>query len=440
MNFWLQLVFGLLAGTVFCTLIGAFFGPTWALAAACVWLLIALISHWWLLHRLRLWLKTPDIEKIPDAGGAWGSVLANLYRAQREQERNQEHLAAGLEQFRQAAGAIPDGAMLLDGDDRIEWFNPAASSQFGLDPERDIGTLVTHLIRQPEFGQYVHEEEYHEAILVNSSQGDGRIYSIQLVPFAVGGHLLLSRDVTSSERVETVRRDFVANVSHEMRTPLTVILGLLEHLIADDSGEDEIRHRFLEMLCEQAQRMNRLVEDLLTLSRLEAGSPGLREEVVDVPAMVAELVKDGEAISKGQHHIRTEFSGGDLRGIALDLRSAFGNLINNAVRYSPNGGEITVRWTLEGGLPVFSVADCGIGIAPEHIPRLTERFYRVDKGRSDQTGGTGLGLAIVKHVLLKHQAALQIRSESGQGSMFRAVFPAARRVAENANPLSSRVA
>ena len=440
MNFWLQLALGLMAGIVFCTLIGVFFGPVWALAVACGWLLVALISHWWLLHRLRLWLQSPDIDKIPDAGGAWGSVLATLYRAQRDQERNQQHLAAGLERFRQAAGAIPDGVMLLDGDDRIEWFNSAASSQFGFDPGRDAGTPVTHLIRQPEFGQYVKEEEYHEAVLVNSSQGDGRIYSIQLVPFAVGGHLLLSRDVTSSERAETVRRDFVANVSHEMRTPLTVILGLLEHLIDDDPGGDEIQHRFLEMLRDQAQRMNRLVEDLLTLSRLEAGSPGLREETVDVAALVAGLAEEGRALGGGKHCIRTELSGGSLRGIAVDLRSAFGNLINNAVRYSPDGGEIAVRWVLEGGLPLFSVEDGGIGIAAEHIPRLTERFYRVDKGRSDQAGGTGLGLAIVKHVLLKHQAILQIHSEPGQGSTFRALFPAARRVAGEATPLNSRAA
>lgn len=431
MPFWSQLVLRLFAGALVCAVVWIFLGPLWALAAACVWLLGALISHWWLLHRLRLWLQAPDIETIPDADGAWGNVLASLYRAQRDQERNRMHLEIGLERFREAAGALPDGAMLLDGENRIEWFNPVAATQFGLDTGRDIGTLVTHLIRQPAFTDYIYAEDYREAVLLSSSQGDGRIYSMQLVPVAIGGRLLLSRDVTSIEKVETMRRDFVANVSHEMRTPLTVILGLLEHLVDSAIAGDATNKRFLEMLHDQAVRMNRLVEDLLTLSRLEAGSPGLREETVDVPVMLEALVEEGCALGNGQHQFETELTAGGLRGIAVDLRSAFGNLINNAVRYSA-GGRIVVRWVIEDGAPVFSVQDSGIGIPAEHIPRLTERFYRVDKGRSDQTGGTGLGLAIVKHVLLKHQATLQIRSESGQGSTFRAVFPASRRVVEEA--------
>lgn len=430
-GFWLKLTLRLVFGSGLCALVWLGFGPVWALGIACFWLFTALVSHWWLLHRMRLWLRAPDTERIPDAGGAWGAVLANLYRAQRDNERNRARLEAGLDRFREAAGALPDGAMLLDSENRIEWFNRVAASQFGLDPERDVGTLVTHLIRQPEFSRYVSAEDYREAVLLRSSLGGGRVYSVQLVPVAVGGRLLLSRDVTSVEKVETMRRDFIANVSHELRTPLTVILGLLEHLT--ESGVDaKTRRQFLAMLRDQAARMDRLVEDLLTLSRLETGSPAVREEVVDVPGLVSVIADEARAMSGGRHAISSVVVPDRLNGNREELRSAFSNLVTNAIRYTPEGGRIELRWTIEGNKPLFSVQDSGIGIASDHIPRLTERFYRVDKGRSTETGGTGLGLAIVKHVLLRHQANLRIESVPGQGSTFSAVFPAVRLVPRDA--------
>lgn len=423
MNFWLIIALKLFAGALVCGVIALFFNPWFGLGAACVGLLLALASHWIVLNRLQRWVLSPKTDEIPDAGGTWGSVLASLYRAQRQEENSRAELSAGLDRFRQAASALPDGVILLDAEDRIEWFNPAASSQFGFDIQRDCGTLAIHLIRQPEFIRYVREEDYHEAVILHSPSGDGRVYSVQMIPFAVGGHIVLSRDITSSEKAETVRRDFIANVSHEMRTPLTVIQGLVEHLVDSDDGADPVRRHFLGMLRDQSGHMNRLVEDLLTLSRLEAGSPGLREESVDVAAMVRSLVDEAETLSGGRHTFELELSAGSLRGIAIDLRSAFGNLINNAVRYSPDGGPVRIRWGMVDSHPEFRVEDRGVGIAAEHLPRLTERFYRVDKGRSSETGGTGLGLAIVKHSLLKHQARLQISSEPGQGSVFRAVFP-----------------
>lgn len=429
MNFWRVLFLRLLLGTLPCIVIGAFFGITAALVLACLLLLMDVILHWRLLNQLRKWLQTPATESVPDASGAWGQVFADLYRAQRDQERSRERLAASLERFREAAGALPDGVIMLDSENRIDWFNPAAQAQFGLDPGRDGGTLVTNLLRQPGFAEYIGGSNFSEPLLLRSTPSDARVFSMVMIPFAVSNRLLLSRDVSQIERVETMRRDFVANVSHELRTPLTVVLGFLEHLI-DDAGMDAAtRSNFLNMLHEQAQRMNRLVDDLLTLSKLENRQQPLHEEVVDMSALIAALVEDGRALSDEKHVFEVQDEAGNLLGNVNELRSAFGNLVSNAVRYTPVGGIIRLRWRIENGAPAFSVVDNGIGIAAEHLPRLTERFYRVDKGRSAQTGGTGLGLAIVKHALLNHQARLEIDSALGAGSTFKAVFPAARLLA-----------
>lgn len=429
MNFWTPLVLRVALGALPCIVCGAFFGLAAAFALASLLLLVAVISHWYMLGQLRKWLQSPATENVPDASGTWGQVFADLYRAQRDQERSRQSLAAALERFRKAAEALPDGVIMLDGEHRIDWFNPAAQVQFGLDPERDGGTLVTHLLRQPEFSDYIDSGDFGEPLLLRSALADARVFSILAIPFAVSDRLLFSRDVSQIERVETMRRDFVANVSHEMRTPLTVVLGFLEHLIHDPDMDVATRTNCLNMLQEQAQRMNRLVDDLLTLSKLENRPRPLHEEVVDMPALITALAEDGSALSAGKHVFEVRVDADCLLGSVGELRSALGNLISNAVRYTPEGGVIKLRWCIENGSPVFSVTDNGIGIAAEHLPRLTERFYRVDKGRSTQTGGTGLGLAIVKHVLLNHQARLEIDSTIGAGSTFKAVFPAARLVA-----------
>ena len=421
----MPLALRLLAGAVACLVLGFIFDARAGLALACLLLLAATTSHWRLLNQLRKWLESPATETVPDASGAWGKVFADLYRAQRDQERDHARLTASLERFREAAGALPDGVIMLDADNRIDWFNPAAQHQLGLDPERDGGTLVTHLIRQPGFADYINGGDYHEPLLLRSAT-DARVFSIVAIPFAVSNRLLLSRDVSQIERVETMRRDFVANVSHELRTPLTVVMGFLEHLVHDPDMDIATRRSFLNMLHEQAQRMNRLVDDLLTLSTLENRQPSRQEDAVNMSALVGLVVEEGRALSAGRHKFEVNDEAGDLVGSFNELHSALGNLVSNAVRYTPEGGTIRISWNVENGAPVFSVRDNGIGIAPEHLPRLTERFYRIDKGRSAQTGGTGLGLAIVKHALLNHQARLDIESTPGTGSTFKAVFPVAR--------------
>lgn len=402
-----------------------FWGGWAALGSICALLAAAQLFHLWQLHRLHHWLQATEASRLPEDQGLWGDIFVDLYRAQKAQKRDRDRLSASLDRFREAARALPEGVVMLDGDGRIEWFNGAAQAHFGLDPARDAGTLVTHLIRQPEFADYVKAGGGREDLTLHVGAGEGWDLSVLLVPFE-GGRLIYSRDITQLRKSETMRRDFIANVSHELRTPLTVILGFLEPLAEDEALDVETRRRFLRMIHEQAQRMSRLVEDLLTLSRLEAQSAPQQEAPVDVPALLALLVEEGRALSSGRHEFVVEIQAGALFGCEGELRSAFGNLIANAVRYTPAGGRVEIAWRNGEHGPVFSVRDSGIGIAAEHLPRLTERFYRVDKGRSTETGGTGLGLAIVKYVLRRHQATLQIESQPGQGSCFRAEFPAAR--------------
>jgi len=405
-------------------------GPTDGAVLLAVGFAVSHIYHLMQLARLHRWLadgvKSGDeIPTVPDAYGAWGENFAALFRLRRAERAGREHLSASLQRLSQAAAALPDGIVLLDEQLRIEWCNPAASRHLGIESERDRGTPVVHLVRDPDFSDYV--VDGGAPIMLRPVAGPVRILSVALIPFADSGRLLISRDITAIERADTMRRDFVANVSHELRTPLTVIAGFLETMVdaaADDhSDAGQARQRQLTMMSEQAQRMQRLVDDLLALSRLDEGQPPGRDEAVDMASLLDAVLEEGRALSQGRHRITLDrpLTQG-LRGCREELRSAFTNLLSNAIRYTPEGGFIDVSWSLRNGQPVFTVVDNGIGIAPEHIPRLTERFYRIDRGRSSN-GGTGLGLAIVKHVLLRHGARLEINSTAGRGSAFAAIFP-----------------
>jgi two-component system, OmpR family, phosphate regulon sensor histidine kinase PhoR len=290
--------------------------------------------------------------------------------------------------------------------------------------------------------EYLETRNFREPLLLRLKREDQELsLSIQLVPYGASEKLLLCRDITRWERMETTRRDFVANVSHELRTPLTVLSGFLETLTDTPEPDHDLRLRSVELMAEQAQRMHRLVEDLLTLSRLESAQYPLREEFVDVPRLVRDLFAEAQSMSAGKHRLclRTDNATG-LRGSGEELRSAFSNLISNAVRYTPERKTIEVAWTTRGVEPAFVVRDEGIGIEPHHIPRLTERFYRVDRGRSRASGGTGLGLAIVKHVLSRHQAHLEVTSVPGAGSSFAAVFPGGRAASRDTEPASDETA
>jgi len=402
-------------------------GALQALVLASLLLLLLLLHHVRHLARLSKWLADPRPESLPDSTGLWEDVFAAFYHLLRRQRRSESRLTATLQDFQKAGMAMPDGLVIVDGKNQIEWCNPRAELHFGLDAKRDIGQLVTHLVRQPPFVEALDAEGYAEPLTLRSARGGDLILSVLIVPYESNRKLIISRDVTDRERVETMRRDFVANVSHELRTPLTVIGGFLETIADMETPNPELIRRSVPMMSDQAKRMQTLVEDLLTLSRLESAGNPAREEPVNVPDIARALYHDALALSSGKHKVTLLLeSSAWVSGAEDELRSAFGNLVSNAIRYTPAGGEISLSWKDGAGGAVFEVRDTGIGIAPQHLPRLTERFYRVDRGRSRETGGTGLGLAIVKHVVNRHAARLDVSSEPGSGSCFSVVFPGNR--------------
>jgi two-component system, OmpR family, phosphate regulon sensor histidine kinase PhoR len=382
-------------------------------------------AHMRQLRRLVQWIHAPVGSPVPQADGLWGEVFACLERRASMAQDQRQTLSRSLEQFREASQAMPDGVLYLSAEERIVWFNARAALHFGLEPEHDVGQPILNLVRQPEFGQYLRARLHQEPMLLRSIRGTGATLLIQLLPFGEDQKMLLSRDITQIERLETMRRDFVANVSHELRTPLTVVAGFLETVeeALHDAPPDEILG-YIALASEQARRMQTLIEDLLTLSALETEAPLAPEEWIDVERMLVQVHRDTELLSAGRHRVHLSVEGATrLKGNARELLSAFSNLAGNAVRYTPAEGDVWIRWVSAPHFAEFIVEDNGIGIAQEDIPRLTERFYRVDRGRSRETGGTGLGLAIVKHILTRHRAELIITSTLGKGSRFVARFP-----------------
>ena len=392
-------------------------------------LLVYVALHLRQLAALDYWLDDLNERMAPDGAGLWGEIFARLNKMIRRHRKERAQRVAALQHMEQAISALPEGVTILDEAYRIEWCNLLAEQHFGLDCSRDIGQQITYLARQPELIQYLALREFAEPLILRGASQAGLILSIKLIVYGGNKLLLISRDVTQLERIEVMRRDFVANVSHELRTPLTVVGGFIETLGDMPNLENDMARKAIQLMGEQTQRMGRLVADLLTLSKLEDTLNALQEEAVDVPALLRMLCQEGESLSAKRHVLRLELmSEHALLGSAEELRSAFGNLISNAICYTPQGGTILVGWHEQGDQLVFSVQDSGIGIAPQHIPRLTERFYRVDHSRSRETGGTGLGLAIVKHIAGRHHARLEIISEEGAGSTFKIVFSADRRL------------
>ncbi len=405
-------------------LAGLLFSAAWGWGVLAAGLACALAYHVHHLALLARWLAKPLPEALPEGRGSWDDVLLALHRHERDAARRQQVLAETVSRFRRAAEALPDGVVILDAENRIEWCNDTAAAHLGLDLHADAGQLVTNLVREPAFAEYVKNAGSRTAVHV--SFGGDVVYALQLIAYG-SQKLLLSRDVTQAERVETMRRDFVANVSHELRTPLTVLVGFLE-TVRELKLDPQRTRDYLGMMQEQAARMHRIIEDLLTLSQLESAPPPASDRVRVMP-LLERLRADAEAASAGRHRIVLDARPTvDLLGSDAELGSAFGNLVTNAVRYTPAGGEIRIEWREEADGARFTVADTGVGIAAEHLPRLTERFYRVDRSRSRETGGTGLGLAIVKHALARHQAALEIESRPGAGSRFTVRLPAQRAI------------
>jgi two-component system phosphate regulon sensor histidine kinase PhoR len=377
-------------------------------------------------HRLLSWLRGNQLENAPRDTGLWGEIGYRIERAVRDRDRAVARGRVELAQFLSAIEASPNGVLMLDAQEQIVWCNRVAADHFALDPHRDLRQRITNLVRAPAFVAYLQGGSFAEPLVLANGRGQGTL-SIVVREYGEGMRLVLSLDITERVRNEAMRRDFVANVSHEIRTPLTVLSGFIETLHNLPLTPVE-RDRVLTLMNQQTQRMQTLVADLLTLAQLEGSPRPAPDRWVSLDGLLARIAADAEVLSGGRHRLNLRpTTHTELAGIESELLSAIANLVTNAVRYTPEGGDIELCWRLlEGGNGEITVVDTGRGIAREHIPRLTERFYRVDGSRSRETGGTGLGLSIVKHVMQRHGGELLVESEVGKGSRFRLVFPAAR--------------
>jgi len=415
------------ASTLAVAVAAAAAGLLWGWLGVAAALALALAFHTAQLAAFVRWLRRPARDALPAGRGAWESAFAALHHFLKDRDEERDRLRTALARFRDAGRALPDGVVILDREYRIEWANPTAARHFSIDARRDLGHPVANFVRHPDFIAWLGAGDFAEPLTLRGARGDA-VLQLRLIEFGDELKLLNSRDITAQEKLETMRRDFVANVSHELKTPVTVLAGFVETL-SDPQIEMSAaqRRRYLGLMAEQARRMQQLIEDLLTLSALESSAAPADEQAIDMRSFVEQLADEARALSAGRHRVLVQVEAdARLTGSARELHSAFSNLVSNAVRYTPEGGTVTLSWRLREQRGVFAVEDTGIGVEMRHIPRLTERFYRVDQGRSRETGGTGLGLAIVKHVLTRHQASLEVDSELGKGSSFSAVFPAQR--------------
>lgn len=382
-----------------------------------------LASHLYNLYRLERWLATGSIAGIPDGNGVWPPVFAKIQFIKSKMKRRGKRFRKLVKELRASTEAFPDGGVILNPNHEIINYNQAARVLLGLKNRRDRGQRIENLLRYPDFVDYLNNPGDRQAVDIPSPAGGDTWLSCRLIPYGPEQTLLLIRDVSQRVKIERVRRDFVANASHELRSPLTVIMGYLDAL-AEDDRIPASWNQPLGVMQGQAIRMRRLVEDLLQLSKLESGQSVPKDRVVDVAAMIAAARKEALALPEHPDTIEIELqSPANLLGEETELQSVVSNLVANAVRYTPPEGEIVIRWTVDADGGHLAVQDSGIGIAEEDIPRVTERFYRADGGRARQRGGTGLGLAIVKYALRRHDAELEIQSQLGQGSTFVCHFP-----------------
>jgi two-component system phosphate regulon sensor histidine kinase PhoR len=429
---------GRLLGTVVLGLgIGWLFGSPFgglacALAIHLAWLLVNLFRlEWWLRHR--------GYADAPDVGGVWGEIIAQIVRLHRRKRFHKQRFVQLIRQLQRSTAALPNGVVILNGQREIIWFNRMAGRLLNLRRTADLGLRIENLLREPEFARYLAAQDYSNPVVIRPTTAEDCYLSLQVVPYGDGQQLLLVSDVSRQMRLEAVRRDFVANASHELRSPLTVISGYLETLSQDPALDRDLQGPVAEMR-RQAERMTAIIRDLLELSRLEETDEVVGGEPIDVPALVSMLRKDVLARPTHPRDVRARIdSDAHLIGDEPEIHSAFSNLVDNAAKYTPPEGSIEMRWWVDDEGAHFSVTDTGMGIPAEHIPRLTERFYRVDAGRSRATGGSGLGLAIVKHVLQRHGAELEVQSTLGVGSTFTCHFPL-QRVQQQSNRTPSAAA
>jgi two-component system phosphate regulon sensor histidine kinase PhoR len=402
---------------------GLIFGrlDLWLVAVLGGYLLVQLSS----LYQLHRWLRHRKEEEPPDLGGVWGDVVALVGRAYKSKNFHKRRIQQLLREFRRLTAAMPEGVVLLSQDFEIIWFNRTAAQLLGLKRKADFGMRIENLVRQPEFARYLRAAPQATPVVISYGPADDRYLALQIIP-AGDQLLMLARDITREARLEAMRKDFVANASHELRSPLTVINGYLDQL-ADDPGLEPVWRAPIEEMRRQAERMRLIVEDLLELSKLEASGKEAPLDPVDIGGMLALLRKEvlGREFRPREVTLKLD-SAARLLGSEAELHSIASNLITNAVKYTPEDGSVAIRWWVDAQGGHLAVTDTGIGIPEEHLPRLTERFYRVDRGRSRKSGGSGLGLSIVKHALQRHGGRLTIDSIEGRGSVFTCHFPPKR--------------
>lgn len=427
---WLRLI--LAAVTAFC--VGLLLGQPWLVLG--LFALLLLVWQLYQLQRLERWLALGGGNHPPEGSGAWGDVFETLHRNQKRQRRRRHELTRMALRFKQTADAVPDAAVVLGAQGELQRWNETAERLLGLRWPQDAGQRIDNLFRSPELRAFLERPQAHKPMSFPSPLRHGAVLELRIAPYGEGERLLLARDITRLQRLEGMRRDFVANVSHELRTPLTVIHGLAE-MLSEEAEDNPMTARALELMGQQTERMRQLVDRLLMFSRLETDAPPRPAEPVAVARLLAALHREAQALGAAHHQIEFEVDKTlGLLGDETELRSAFSNLIGNALKYTPKGGRICVGWAREADGARFWVSDNGPGISPALLPRLTERFFRVDSARSPKSGGFGLGLAIVKHVLNRHEGRLDIDSRLGAGSRFSCLFAASRVVAlpENSSP------
>ena len=424
---WIQIALYLLGIAAISWLAGAINGEETGWVTAILLLAYWVVYQLFHLRKTLQWLEDFRIDNVPHGAGSWELLNARIYKIAKSGEHQRQQLAETLKDFRSATEAMPDGVVTLDEDNQVIYANEQAEEQLGISNEKDSGRNLINIVRHPDFVAYLNSNDWERAIVLHGVRNSERVLQVQLIPYGTRQRLLMTRDITQLDRLETTRRDFVANVSHELKTPLTVLSGFLETLRELPVTEEQRAH-YLGLMQTQTHRMQNIVDDLLVLSKLESTAATTQEDTLVMGLVLERLCNDALGISRNQHEIVIECTSEmQLLGAEDELSSAFSNLVSNAIRYTPAGGKITLGWATDPkGCGVFSVNDTGPGIESQHLPRLTERFYRVDRSRSRETGGTGLGLAIVKHVATRHQAQLVIDSEVGKGSCFSIVFPEKR--------------
>ncbi|MBU3004356.1 phosphate regulon sensor histidine kinase PhoR [Paraglaciecola arctica] len=419
---WLRSVVGVVIFLTSCTLLGLYFNQL--LLALLIGAFCLLGWHYWRLYRLNHWLWHSKKISPPTARGIWSDIYQGIYSSNLRSRDKRKALGEIIRRFRQGSEALPDAAIIIDKNAEITWCNRLARIELGLSWPEDMGKKIYERIDDKQFITFYHANRFEQPIEITSPINPNKVLEFRMVPYEDDNLMVVVRDVTRLTQIEKMRKNFVANVSHELKTPLTVINGYLEMLPENGDMPEPMMKKAISEMRSQSVRMQSLIEELLVLSRIEASTERAFEKLVNVPQLLWQIQVEADALNREKKH-KIFFDISPILyvyGIETELRSAFSNLIFNAINYTPNGGVIEVKWTLEGKQVKFSVKDNGYGIASKHIERLTERFYRVDKARSRTTGGSGLGLSIVKHVLSHHNSLLTIQSKLGKGSTFSCSF------------------